>query len=131
MSFEWIVQEKIFESLNNIITTPVYDVAPQNAVLPYVTIGRTFAVNNDTDTTINQLVSFTINTWAETNETGSALKQIKQLQGEIFNALHWERFEESGYIFTENIAVSSQEFPDSDGVTLHGAQEFKLTIERK
>ena len=92
MSFEWVVQEKIFAALDGVISAPVYDIAPQKSAFPYVTIG--------------------------------------QIQGEVFDALHLIRFSETGYLFTENYFLTSQTFFDVDGITRHGVQEFKLTIER-
>lgn len=126
MSFEWIVQTKTYEALNGVISCPVYDIAPENTSYPYVTIGDALASNNDTDTTINQMVSCTVNVFSREDSS----KETKLIQGEVFDALHWIRFSESGYIFTENIALTSQTFYDADGITRRGVQEFKLTIER-
>ena len=126
MSFEWVVQEKIFAALDGVISVPVYDIAPQKTSFPYVTIGEALASENGTDTTINQLVSFTINVWSDEDSS----KQTKQIQGEVFDALHLIRFSETGYLFTENYFLTSQTFFDVDGITRHGVQEFKLTIER-
>lgn len=126
MSFEWLVQTKTFEALNGVISCPVYDTAPENSEYPYVTIGDALATNNDTDTTINQLVSCTVQVFSRQDSS----KETKQIQGEVFDALHWVRFSESGYIFTENIMLTSQTFKDTDSITRRGVQEFKLTIER-
>lgn len=127
MSFEVIVQEKLFEALNGVISCPVYDTAPEGSDYPYCTIGDALATNNDTDTTINQIVSCTVLVFSQDDVSS---KEVKQIQGEVFDALHWVRFSESGYIFTENIMLTSQTFKDADGITRRGVQEFKLTIER-
>lgn len=126
MSFEVIVQQKLFDALNGVISCPVYDTAPENTTFPYVTIGDALATNNDTDTTINQLVSCTVQVYSRQDSS----KETKLIQSEVFDALHWVRFSESGYIFTENIMLTSQTFKDADAITRRGVQEFKLTIER-
>ena len=57
MSFEWVVQTNTFAALDGVVSVPVYSVAPQDASLPYITIGDASAVENGTQTTINQRVS--------------------------------------------------------------------------
>ena len=127
MSFGWLVQPKVYAALNGVISCDVYDIAPQVSDFPYVVIGDELAVENGTDTTVNNLVNFTIHVW--TREDSS--KRAKEIQGEVFDALHLLRFTEANYLFTENYFVSSQApFVDADGVTRHGVQEFKLTVER-
>ena len=125
MSFENVVQSNIFTALDAALSIPVYDVAPQDSSFPYVTIGESLLSDNDTDTTINNLVSYTINVWSR--EYG--FKETKTIQGEVKDALHLVTFSETGFSFTENYFLSSQSFTDQDGITRHGVQEFKLTIQ--
>ena len=126
MSFEWTVQTQIFSALDGVVSCPVYDTAPQDSSFPYITIGEAITQENGTQTTINQHVNYTINVWSRKDSS----KETKVLQGEVFDALHLTKFSASGYSFTENICLSSQDFKDTDAVTRHGVQEFKLTIER-
>ena len=127
MSFGWVVQPKIFAALNGVISCPVYDVAPQNSNYPYVIIGDEISNENVTDTTINNQVVFSVHVWSQKDSS----KEAKHIQGEIYDALHLTRFVDVDYAFTETYFVNSQApFIDSDGVTRHGVQEFKLTIEK-
>lgn len=127
MSFPWVVQTAIYSALNNSVSCQVYDVAPQNSDFPYITIGQATAIVNDTDTTVSQQFEYTIHVWTEGNESS---KECKLLQGEVFDALYLIKFSETGYKFTKNTFLNSDSFVDSDGVTRHGIQDFKLTIER-
>lgn len=126
MSFELIVQQKVFAALNGNLSCEVYDTAPENSPYPFVTIGEAIANEWDTDNEIGQDVNYTINVW--TREDSS--KQAKTIQGEVYNILHLNRFLESGYHFTENYFLSSNIFKDTDSITRNGVQEFKLTIEK-
>lgn len=125
MNFEYLVQKSVYEALNGNISVPVYDIAPEKTPYPYVTIGEDLSVENGTDTTTNDLVSFTINTWSRSDSS----KEIKLLMGEIKQILHLMRFTEPDVLFTANYFKTSQVFYDTDGITRHGVQEFNLTIE--
>jgi hypothetical protein len=126
MSFEWIVQQKVFEALSGVISAPVYDNAPDETGFPYVTIGEAIANEWDTDNEIGQEVNFTINVWSRQDSS----KETKLIQGEVYDALHLLRFVESGYHFTNNYFLSSTLFKNNDNITRQGVQEFKLTIEK-
>tara|TARA_Y100000310_G_scaffold142034_1_gene141489 strand:- start:830 stop:1210 length:381 start_codon:yes stop_codon:yes gene_type:complete len=126
MNFELITQQKIYDALSG-ISVPVYDNAPQGSNFPYVTIGEVSALEFDTDNTIGQSSVFTVHVWSRQQ----GRKETKEIQGEIYSALHLLQFAEAGYIFTENYFVSSDTFVETDGKTRHGVQTFKLTIEEE
>lgn len=128
MSMEWAIQEKVFAALNDVISCPVYNMTPQKRPFPYVTIGQATNSVNDTDTTVNQNSVFSIHAWSQDTYSD---KEVKQIQGEVFNALYLIQFLDDDYSFTKNTFLSSQIFIDSDGITRHGIQDFNLTIQRK
>lgn len=128
MSMEWVIQEKIFAALNDVVSCPVYNMTPQKTPFPYVTIGQATNSVNDTDTTVNQNSVFSIHAWSQDTYSD---KEVKQIQGEVFDALYLIQFLDDDYSFTKNTFLSSQIFIDSDGITRHGIQDFNLTIQRK
>ena len=92
MSFETVVQTKIYEALNGVISCPVYDRAPQEGEFPYATIGESIHVDNDSDGIVGNLVNYTINLWSRKRSR----LELKTLQGEVFDALHLTEFSEAG-----------------------------------
>ena len=125
MSYELTLQAKIYAALNGNLSYSVYDNVPEGAEYPYFTIGESVAVEFDTDNTVGQIASFTINCWSR--EYGR--KQVKEMIGEVYDLLHLSRFTDTTYKFTECYYVQSTTYKDADGKTYNGVIEFKLHIE--
>lgn len=136
MSFESGIQGAIYAKLTGnaplmALVAAVYDDVPQpsdsgnGAAFPYVTIGEDVAVEWDTDTDTGADVTMTIHSWSIV----PGRKQIKQIQGAIYDALHRAVVIVTGYKVVGVDWVSSQSFIDADGVTRHGVQIFRITLE--
>ena len=126
MSFETVIATQIYTALNGVISSPVYEQAPQNVSFPYVVIPQINHAEDDTDSTTARECTYTLHTWSDDR----SLKETQLIQGEIFDALHLLKFAEIGYTFTENYYLSSEAFTDLDGKTKHGVSTFKLTIQK-
>jgi hypothetical protein len=137
MSFETVIQKAIYEKLFNdaaIIATkaPVYDDVPQAddsgspKVFPYIVVGDDSLVIWDTDTEIGMDAVITIHTWSR--KLGK--KEIKSLQGLIYDALHRVDLVIPGYKSVVCAFQNSNSFLDADGKTRHGVQAFTMLIER-
>jgi len=130
MSYEIAVQTAVFGALTGraelIALVDVYDSVPQDAAFPYVTIGEDNHNEWDTDTTIGSDCSITIHTWSRAR----GRKETKQIQAEIYAALHRAELTHTGYKFDSCDWESSQSFTDADGLTRHGVQTFRIILER-
>ena len=130
MSFGLVIQQAIFTQLDNDATltavAAVYDNAPQDVAMPYVTIGEDVLSEWDTDTELGMVASVTIHTWSR--ERGR--KQTKTLQGYVYDALDRVTLSAAGYKFISIDHQSTNSILDTDGLTRHGIQEFKIIIER-
>lgn len=131
MSFELAVQSAIYTALINhsplmsLATGGVLDDVEQDkADFPYVTIGE--AQHNDwsTNTESGHAVTCVIHTWSR--QPGR--REIKLIQGAIYDALHRATLTDSGAEFIDCLFVMSESFLDPDGITRHGVQQFKLLI---
>jgi hypothetical protein len=132
VSYELAVQTAIHTALNGdptlgAMVTGIYDSVPQDTAYPYVTVGEDNHNEWDTNTTLGSDCTITIHTWSR--KRGS--KETKTIQGAIYDTLHRSDLSVTGYKIDLTDFVSSQSFTDSDGLTRHGVQTFRMLIERQ
>lgn len=132
MSVEFALQTAVYSaltsdaSLMNLVTA-IYDDVPQgDAELPYVTIGDAQHNEWDTDTELGRQVTLTLHSWSQY----AGRKEIKNIQGAIYDVLHRGSLSITGYTLVLCDFVSSETFLDSDGQTRHGVQVFNVLIEK-
>ena len=136
MSFENAIQVAIYQTLSSDSTlsaavTGVYDTAPQAldagaaANFPYVPIGEDTHVEWDTDTELGADVTVTIHVWSRDR----GRKETKTIQGLIYGLLHRASLSISGYNLVGVDWLQSDSFLDTDGLTRHGVQTFRITVE--
>lgn len=130
MSIAWAVQSAVFTKLDASLSTPVYDNAPQRedaaTGFPYVTIGEDTVNEWDTDTELGGNCTVTVHTWSRYR----GRKETKEIQGNVYDALHRATdLTYAGYVFVGVDFISSDSFLDSDGLTRHGVQTFRIYIE--
>tara|TARA_Y100000034_G_C6809261_1_gene363582 strand:- start:214 stop:612 length:399 start_codon:yes stop_codon:yes gene_type:complete len=130
MSFENAIQVTIFTALDGVISVPVYDRVPQedDASLgyPYVTIGEDIHTDWSTATESGVSVSIVIDTWSR----AEGRKELKGIQGEIYDELHREELTVAGYHFVGCEFDNSTSFLDADGKTQHGVSIFRIIIDQ-
>jgi len=124
MSAELEVQKAIFSTLSAALSTTVYDNVPDNAVAPYVVIGDDTFVQMDTDLIVGFEATITIHSWSKYR--GRA--EVKTIMGNIYDALHRAEFTVQGYNLLGCDCEYSETFLESDGVTRHGVQRFRILI---
>jgi len=129
VSFEIAVQSAVYTALTGhaplvALVTGIRDAVEQDTAYPYVTIGEDAHVEDDTDDRGARDCTITIHVWSRYR----GRKDTKQIQGEIYNALHRANLSHSGYVFTDSHFLSSDSFMDSDGRTRHGVQTFRILI---
>jgi len=136
VGFEIAVQTVIYNALIGhaplmLLVNGVYDSVPQDEEFPYVTIGEAIHSEDDTTGTIGHAVSALINCWTRFTPTEGSRGRLKtkQIQGEIFSALHRQNFSVAGYDVIDVAFEQSQSFVDQDGLTRHGVQNFRVIIQ--
>lgn len=123
MNAELDIQKAVFAKLGT-LTVPVYDAVPDNAKPPYVVIGDDTLAPFDTDGASGFEATISIHTWS----TYRGRKEIKEMQGAIYDLLHRAQLTFSGYTFLGCDSELSESFIDADGVTRHGIQRFRIFI---
>lgn len=109
----------------------VYDHVPQavdsgdSARFPYVVVGDDTAVEWDTDTELGADSTVTIHSYS----TYRGLKQTKEIQGAIYDALHRAALAVTGYDTVDCLWEMSQSFLEPDGLVRHGVQRFRVVVQ--
>lgn len=138
MSAELEIQTAIYDTLSNdyalgAVVKGVYDAVPQaddsgdDELFPYVTVGDDTALDWDTDTSNGKEATITIHTWSRYR----GRKEVKQIQGLIYDALHLAPITVTGYNVVEIWSEYSETLVDPDGLTRHGVQRFRLIIDKE
>lgn len=123
MEFE--IQKAIFEKLDTGLTVPVYDHVPQDSEnFPYVQIGNDTFIDYSGDDFVGMDGDLNIHTWS----SYKGKKEIKALQNEIYNLLNRADLTIIGYNVINIEQVYSNTFLESDGITRHGVQRYRVLI---
>lgn len=107
------------------LATTVYDHTPQDAEFPYVVIGEGSGGRDDTDDSVGADHMVTIHTWSRYR----GLKETKQIQQELYNALHRQAFTVDGALQIDCNLEAEETFLDEDGLTRHGVQRFRVLLD--
>jgi hypothetical protein len=121
------LQTAIYTTLDTGLTESVYvegDVV-DNASAIYVTIGNDTHIPWDTDGNTGWESTVTIHTWDTRNEL-RGFTSIKQLMGKVTGLLHRQKIPITGYQTVGMDEEFSETFIDSDGLTRHGVQRFRI-----
>lgn len=121
----WALQQAIYTRLSDQLSVEVYDHVPQDAAYPYVTIGEGTESEWDTDDSLGIDATINIHVWSRYR----GRKEVKQLQDQIYAALHRYDLPVSG---ADTVLVNfefADSFVDPDGLTRHGVQRFRIITE--
>ena len=124
MSAELELQKAIYGVLDTALTMPVYDNVPENAVAPYIVIGDDTFIEYDTDSLRGFEATITVHSWS----TYRGRAEVKTIMGLIYEALHRAEFTIAGYNLIGCDCEFSESFLESDGLTRHGVQRFRILI---
>lgn len=139
MDFESSIQSAIYAALTGdaalmaLATGGIRDDVPQaddagDAVdYPYVVIGEDSATPFDTDSSVGAEATITLHVWSRYR----GRKEVKAIQGAIYRALHRANIPVAGQHLVGIDWIQSDSFLDADGLTRHGVQTFRLTLEEQ
>lgn len=126
---EVAIQEAIFNALSaaylpvtdNVIQA---DDSGDNTAFPYVVIGEDSLVEFGDDTMTGADAEVVIHVWSR----HAGRKEVKELQAQIFDALHQQEIVLAGYQQVLLLWESSDSFLDVDGKTRQGISRFRYVI---
>lgn len=130
MSALWETQKAVYGLITAALPTrPVFSLGgvPDNFEGSFIVIGDATGAGDDTDQTLGQQVTVTVHTW-DFSSTARGMKNVKELMAEVYTVLNRAEFPVSGYTLTDCFFEFEQAMLDSDGLTPHGVQRFRILL---
>jgi len=112
-------------------TIPVFDMVPKGQPTPFITIGDMTCVDNSTVGIGGQVITLMIHCW----DQDLSGKRLKTMMRKVINTLHdrtltlTDPLGETTFTNTNTRYESSQIFKDTDGLTLHSVQKFRIVVQ--
>lgn len=116
------VQRAVYAILEPLPGFEVYDHVPQGSSYPYVEIGESTLVNDDTKTEDGEEHTLTLHTWSR----AKGRSEVKAIMGDTMTALHRVKLAVPGYSVWPAKIEFAQVFRDADGQTYHGVQRLRV-----
>jgi len=124
MSAALELQKSIYKRLNNGASFWVFDDVPQDQAKPFIVVGDDTLIEYDSDGKTGFECTITIHTWSDYQ----GMAEIKAMQSEIYDLLHRAEFSVIGYNLINCTFEFADSFLDSNGVTRHGVQRFRVIL---
>lgn len=131
-AFNTAAQELVFTAINgNLTGCTVFDTAPflpegaPSTTFPYCVIGNDTSRAWDTDGKRGAEITLTLHFWSR----AQGFKQVKALMDQAYGLLHRAVLTKAGYSITDCLFEFADAVDDPDGVTKHGVQRYRLTIQ--
>lgn len=123
------VQTAIYAKLiaNPAIVTYSQGAVPQNTLALYAVIGNDTINQWDTDGRTGYDITVTIHSW-DSRAGNRGLMGVKGLMDSIYTKLHRQELSITGDTVIGVEQVFAESFIDTDGITAHGVQRFRLIL---
>ena len=123
------LQERIYSTLNGDSTlgaliNGVFDSVPDGQSLPVVIIGEQSSSDNGSKTLDGRDYVFNVDVYSDYR----GMKQIKNIQKEIYRLLHESSLSVSGASFVDCRCEFTTDIIEDDGVTRHGVMRFRAFV---
>lgn len=134
MSFLNIAQQIIFDRLtgNLGVGVSLFDTAPYlpegapSTSFPYVVMGNDTSASWDTDDQLGAEITVTLHFWSR----AEGFNQVKTIMQAAYDRLNRASLSKTGYSVIDCLHEFSEALNDPDGVTKHGIQRYRLTIQK-
>jgi hypothetical protein len=123
------LQERIYSTLNGDSTltnliTGVFDSVPDGQTLPVVIIGPQSTSDNGSKTLDARDYVFNVDVYSDYR----GMKEIKNIQKEIYRLLHESSLSVSGGSFVDCRCEFTTDILEDDGITRHGVMRFRAFV---
>lgn len=129
MSALWEVHKAVYTALNGVISSAVYAMGnvPDGLATTYAVVGEATAAADDSDQRLGFSIAVVVHTW-DSDPDSRGFNQVEPLMGEIYAALNRVNLTFTGYTLTDSFFEFEQANIDSDGLTAHGVQRFRVLV---
>lgn len=115
-SVSWALQVAIYQTLNGVISCPVYDAVPQDADYPYVVIGQHASNNRDFYTEPLKQHILTLSVFS----AYSGKKEVLDIIEQVYVLLHRQKLALDSGVLVNLIVESNDATQDIDEQTYMG-----------
>lgn len=134
MSFLNTAQQLVYDRLSGAlgVGVTIFDNAPflpeaaPSTTFPYVVLGNDTSVAFDTDDTVGAEVTVTLHFWSR----AEGFKEVKTIMQAAYDRLNRATLSITGFNVVDCLHEFSEALADPDGVTRHGIQRYRLTMQR-
>ena len=123
------LQERVYSTLNGDGTlggliNGVFDSVPDGQTLPVVIIGAQSTSDNGSKTLDGRDYIFNVDVYSDYR----GMKEIKNIQKEIYRLLHESSLSVSGASFVDCRCEFTTDILEDDGITRHGVMRFRAFV---
>ena len=123
------LQERIYSTLNGdsslgALITGIFDGVPDGQTLPIVVIGEQTSNDNGSKTLDGRDYIFNVDVFSDYR----GMKEIKNIQKEIYRLLHESSLSVSGASFVDCRCEFTTDILEDDGITRHGVMRFRAFV---
>lgn len=123
------LQEAIYSTLNGDATltgliTGIFDSVPDDSTLPVVIVGPQTTNDNGSKTLDGRDYIFNVDVYSDYR----GMKEIKNIQKEIYRLLHESSLSVSGASFVDCRCEFTTDILEDDGITRHGVMRFRAFV---
>ena len=123
------LQERVYSTLNGDGTlggliNGVFDSVPDGQTLPVVIIGEQSTSDNGSKTLDGRDYIFNVDVYSDYR----GMKEIKNIQKEIYRLLHESSLSVSGASFVDCRCEFTTDILEDDGITRHGVMRFRAFV---
>ena len=123
------LQERIYSTLNGDSTlgaliTGIFDGVPDGQALPIVVIGEQTSNDNGSKTLDGRDYIFNVDVFSDYR----GMKEIKNIQKEIYRLLHESSLSVSGASFVDCRCEFTTDILEDDCITRHGVMRFRAFV---
>ncbi len=123
------LQERIYSTLNGDSTlgglvNGIFDSVPEGQTLPVVIIGAQSTSDNGSKNLDGRDYIFNVDVYSDYR----GMKEIKNIQKEIYRLLHESSLSVSGASFVDCRCEFTTDILEDDGITRHGVMRFRAFV---
>ena len=123
------LQERIYSTLNGDSTlgglvNGIFDSLPEGQTLPVVIIGAQSTSDNGSKNLDGRDYIFNVDVYSDYR----GMKEIKNIQKEIYRLLHESSLSVSGASFVDCRCEFTTDILEDDGITRHGVMRFRAFV---
>lgn len=131
-SADLILQKAVYDALKDTVfgdvrnTIPVYDTVPENTPMPYIVIGETTGVPDNTKDQVGEILNVTIHIWSDK----PGYKEVKNIRNMVETLLTSENpeLQSNGKDCRKVQAVYKDAFTDIDMRKKHGILRLEYWV---